>query len=92
MIVNYSFADVKDTFFSVIMLLWIPLLYELEESQDQEKTWKRWRGEFIIFSLGLLMLRNNGPYVYLVLMICLTAVLSQIRWTVMITGYIFSFL
>lgn len=92
MIVNYSFADVKDTFFSVIMLLWIPLLYELEESQDQEKTWKRWRGEFIIFSLGLLMLRNNGPYVYLVLMICLTAVLSQIRWTVMITGTLLFFM
>lgn len=91
MIVNYSFADVKDTFFSVMMLLWVPLLYELAESPDQETTWRQWKREFIIFSLGLLMLRNNGPYIYVVLMVCLTAALSKIRWTVMCTGSILFF-
>ena len=85
-IVNYSFANVKDTFFSVIMLLWIPLLYEMIENGDQEWVWTHWKREFIFLSIGLLMLRNNGPYVYLVLLVCLSAVLARIRWRILGTG------
>lgn len=86
MIVNYSFANVKDTLFSAVILLWVPLLYELGERRHEEDMWQRMEGEFIFFSLGMLLLRNNGRYVYMVLLLFLVIFLKRCRWRVGLTG------
>ena len=85
MVVNYSFANVKDTLFSAAVLLWVPLLYELV-SDDSPRGWDRMRMEFLLFSAGILLLRNNGRYVYAVLMVLLFLVLKEIRWKVFLLG------
>ena len=78
MIVNYSFANVKDTLFSAAVLLWVPLLYEL--IRGKERDFGRLRGLFLIASLGVLLLRNNGRYVYAVMLFLFLLFLPRLRW------------
>ncbi len=78
MIINYSFANVKDTLFSAAVLLWIPLIYEL--LTEGEEVFPRMERLFIIASLGMLLLRNNGRYVYAVLLLLFLLTFHKIRW------------
>lgn len=64
---NYAIAAVKDTIFSVTLLLWIPFLYDVlveKKSIVQDKLMKYY---FIVISVLTLTMRNNGKYIFVVL-------------------------
>lgn len=68
-IANYSFTGVKDVFFSLILLLWCPFLYQVQTGSGRPLT--DYRVPFLLLSLGMLLLRNNGTYMYGVLFLAL---------------------
>jgi hypothetical protein len=85
MIVNMSFSNVKDVIFSGVILLWVPLLCEFF-MQPPEEAWENNHTLFIVASLGMMLLRNNGYYVYLVLIVFLILLAGRIRFRVALTG------
>ena len=70
MIINMSFSNVKDVFFSISILLFVPVLFSFASSSDFS-VWKNNRLLFIAAGLAMAFFRNNGliPFAVLALII-----------------------
>ena len=56
----YSFAIVKDVWYSICLFLWIPLLYDLIQGYPLSLKYK---AAYIVLIIGTLISRNNGPII-----------------------------
>lgn len=66
-IANYSIAAVKDTIFSVTLLLWIPLLYDTFVENKSILNSKFAKFYFCFVSFMTIAMRNNGKYIFVIL-------------------------
>lgn len=87
LIVNMSFSNVKDVFFSAAILLWVPLMTSFV-SGYKENAWEGNKHLFFLAGLGMMMLRNNGIFVFLVMLLCLLAVMKRIRMKLFLTSLV----
>lgn len=85
MIVNMSFSNVKDVLFSAAILLWVPLMTSFV-SGYRENAWEENKRLFVLAGLGMMMLRNNGIFVFLVMLICFLFMMKQIRKKMILTS------
>lgn len=87
MIANMSFSNVKDVLFSVTILLWIPLVTSFV-SGYKENAWAANKRLFILAGLGMMLLRNNGIYVFIVMLAGLVILMKRIRMNLLLTGLV----
>lgn len=85
---NYAIAVVKDTLFSVGLFLWIPLLYEVFVNHLELQSRAFSRRYFWLISFWLLTTRNNGPYIWVVLMLILLLKSGKARSFILKSGII----
>ncbi len=85
LIVNMSFSNVKDVLFSVVILLWVPLVTSFV-SGYKENAWEENRHLFILAGLGMMLLRNNGIFVFLVMLLGLVLLMKHIRMQLLMTS------
>ncbi len=71
LIVNYSIATVKDTIFSVVIMLWIPFLYEIFVENKKIFTNKFTKYYFCFIAFMTMAMRNNGKYIFIPLLLLL---------------------
>lgn len=87
LIINMSFSNVKDVLFSVVILLWVPLVTSFV-SGYKENAWESNKHLFILAGLGMMLLRNNGIFVFLVMLVGLIFLMKHIRFQVIMTAVI----
>lgn len=87
MVVNMSFSNVKDVFFSGTILLWVPLVTSFV-SGYKENAWQSNKRLFILAGLGMMLLRNNGIYVFIVMLLGLLFLMKRIRMNLLLTGLV----
>lgn len=87
MVVNMSFSNVKDVFFSCTILLWVPLVTSFV-SGYKENAWQSNKRLFILAGLGMMLLRNNGIYVFIVMLLGLLFLMKRIRMNLLLTGLV----
>lgn len=87
MVVNMSFSNVKDVFFSCTILLWVPLVTSFV-SGYKENAWRSNKRLFILAGLGMMLLRNNGIYVFIVMLLGLLFLMKRIRMNLLLTGLV----
>ena len=87
MICNMSFSNVKDVLFSVVILLWVPLITSFV-SGYKENAWLGNKRLFILAGLGMMLLRNNGIFVFLVMLLILLFLMKNIRINLLLTSVI----
>lgn len=70
-IANYSIAAVKDTIFSITLMLWIPFLYDtFVENKNIFKN-KNIKYYFYFLAFMTMAMRNNGSYIFIILLLLL---------------------
>lgn len=84
-IVNMSFSNVKDVLFSVVILLWVPLVTSFV-SGYKENAWVDNKKLFILAGLGMMLLRNNGIFVFLVMLLFLLWWMKHVRTQLLLTA------
>lgn len=87
LIANMSFSNVKDVLFSVTILLWVPLVTSFV-SGYRENAWESNKRLFILAGLGMMLLRNNGIYVFVVMLLFLVWLMKGIRVNLFLTGLV----
>lgn len=87
LVANMSFSNVKDVLFSVTILLWIPLVTSFV-SGYRENAWEANKRLFILAGLGMMLLRNNGIYVFIVMLMGLVLLMKRIRMNLLLTGLV----
>lgn len=73
--------------FSVTILLWIPLVTSFV-SGYKENAWAANKRLFILAGLGMMLLRNNGIYVFIVMLAGLVILMKRIRMNLLLTGLV----
>ncbi len=68
---SYSIYAIKDVLFSIVILLYIPLLYDLIESNGLLFSNKRFNILYLIYGMLLIFIRSNGIFIYIPLTIIL---------------------
>ena len=86
-VVNMSFSNVKDVFFSGTILLWVPLVTSFVSGYN-ENAWQSNKRLFILAGLGMMLLRNNGIYVFIVMLLGLFFLMKRIRMNLLLTGLV----
>ena len=81
-IADYSITAIKDTLFSTLIMLFIPILYELVQNNGALLKTKKGILAFAFFSLTLCLIRNNGTYVLAGVGIILFFVIKNMRRTI----------
>ena len=69
LIANYAIAAIKDTLFSIALMLWIPFLYDIfveKKALFYDRTNKYY---FCFLSFLTIATRNNGIYIFIALLI-----------------------
>ena len=87
LIANMSFSNVKDVLFSVTILLWVPLVVSFV-SGYKENAWEANKRLFVLAGLGMMLLRNNGIYVFLVMLVGLLFLMKRVRMNILLTGLV----
>lgn len=70
-IANYAIAAVKDTFFSVTLLLWIPFLFAVLAEGETIFGSARGKHYFLLLAFMTVATRNNGLYIFVALLLVL---------------------
>lgn len=88
-IANYSIAAVKDTIFSVTLMLWIPFLYDTFVENRSIFYNKFSKFYFCFISFMTIAMRNNGKYIFLILIAlilykCITERKTLIKYSLII--------
>lgn len=86
-IVNMSFSNVKDVFFSLDILLWVPLMISFV-SGYRENAWEGNKKLFILAGMGMLLLRNNGIYVFVCMALFCVFWMKPVRMKVFLTSFV----
>lgn len=81
-IADYSITAIKDTLFSTLIMLFIPILYELVQNNGALLKTKKGILAFAFFSLTICLIRNNGTYVLAGVGIILFFVIKNMRRTI----------
>lgn len=88
LIANYAISAVKDTPFNIILLLWVIFLYDI--CVEKKPIFGNNRGYFFAFiSIALMLLRNNGYYIYIVLFAFLLIFIKMERKKILLLGSLF---
>lgn len=66
-IANYSIAAIKDTIFSVTLMLWIPFLYDTFVENRSIFSNRFSKFYFCFLSFMTIAMRNNGKYIFVIL-------------------------
>lgn len=69
------------------ILLWIPLVTSFV-SGYRENAWEANKRLFILAGLGMMLLRNNGIYVFIVMLMGLVLLMKRIRMNLLLTGLV----
>lgn len=67
----YGISLWKDTPFGIVVFLYTMLLYDMSRSSDELKITTRSMVMFLVFSVLIVFLRNNGIYIIIITSICL---------------------
>ena len=88
-IANYSIAAVKDTIFAVTLMLWIPFLYDTFVENKAIFNDKFTKFYFCFISFMTITMRNNGKYIFIILLLLLLYKCITERKTLLKYGLIF---
>lgn len=83
---QYVFLQCEGCAFSVTILLWIPVTSFV--SGYRENAWEANKRLFILAGLGMMLLRNNGIYVFIVMLMGLVLLMKRIRMNLLLTGLV----
>lgn len=87
MIVNMSFSNVKDVPFSAVILLWVPLMTSFV-SGYKENAWESNKYLYALAGIGMMMLRNNGIFVFIPMMLSIIILIKHVRMKVLLTSLV----
>lgn len=92
---NYNIVLIKDSLFSIVLLLHIPLLYELIKTKGEILKNKKYLVFMFIIFLSTILVRNNGLYIILFLSFVLLIIYKNyIKYLlpIVLTAIIISFI
>ena len=78
-VADYSITLVKDTLFSLCILATIPLLYDLIENCGEPIKNKKFYIVFLMSLFGINVLRSNGKYIVIIILLILLIAKLKIR-------------
>lgn len=84
---QYVLFQCEGCAFSVTILLWVPLVTSFV-SGYRENAWESNKRLFILAGLGMMLLRNNGIYVFVVMLLFLVWLMKGIRVNLFLTGLV----
>ena len=67
-IIDYSITAIKDTIFSVTIMLWIPLLYEIFVDNRNIFDTKANKFNFCVLAFLTMAMRNNGKFIFIIIL------------------------